>query len=74
MAVVANVLGITIGILFGYGAEYYIGMIMGYKYQIPWIGIVLGLILSVAVLCGSEYVPMKQMKQDLASDLAASGE
>lgn len=72
--VVANFWGFLLGNLIGYGVFYYVSMMWGVKYSIPWVGMLLGLLFSVAVLCGSVYVPMRSMKQNLVNDLAASGE
>lgn len=74
MALIANLLGIIVGCLFTYGIHYYLNMILGVRFYIPWGGILLGIVLSVSALCGSVYVPLMSMKQDLAGDLAASGE
>lgn len=71
---VANIWGQLIGNLVNFGIFYYIKMVFGIEYEIPWIGMLLGLLISMIVLCGSVYVPMRSMKQNLASDLAAGGE
>lgn len=73
-AIAANVLGFMIGNLFNYGVYWYMRMVWDVKYTIPWFGMFLGLLLSVAVLCGSVYAPLISMKQSMAEDLAASGE
>ena len=72
--IAANVLGIIIGNLFSYGVYYYMRMLWDVHYTIPWLGIIVGLVLSIVVLCGSVYVPLVNMKQSMAEDLAASGE
>ncbi|MBQ9983058.1 MAG: ABC transporter permease [Lachnospiraceae bacterium] len=72
--IAANVIGIIIGNLFSYGVYYYMKMLWDVHYTIPWFGMLLGLVLSVAVLCGSVYVPLINMKQSMAEDLAVSGE
>lgn len=74
MAIVANLLGFIVGNLISYGVYYFMNMILGMDYSVDLLGMVLGLLLSVAVLCGSVYFPMMSMKQELAADLAASGE
>lgn len=70
----ANVLGFIVGNLFSYGVYYYMRMIWDVHYTIPWLGMFLGLSLSVLVLCGSVYVPLINMKYEMAEELAASGE
>ena len=71
---VANIWGQFIGNIVNFGIFYYIKMVFGIKYEIPWIGMLLGLLVSMIVLCGSVYVPMRSVKQNLASDLASGGE
>ncbi len=72
--IIANVLGIVIGNLFSYGFYYFMKMIWDVEYAIPFLGMFLGLVTSILVLCGSVYFPMKQMKLSMAEELAASGE
>lgn len=72
--IVANFWGFLVGNLVSYGVFIFAEMIFGLEYTIPWLGMLLGLLFSMAVLCGSVYVPMRTMKQNLAGDLAASGE
>lgn len=72
--IVANLWGQLVGNLLSYGIFYFIKMLFGIEYEIPWLGMLLGLLLSIIVLCGSVYVPMQSMKQNMAEDLAASGE
>ena len=71
---VANIWGQFIGNIVNFGIFYYIKLVFGIKYEIPWIGMLLGLLVSMIVLCGSVYVPMRSVKQNLASDLASGGE
>ena len=73
-AIAANVLGFIIGNIFNYGVYWYMKMLWDVNYTIPWLGMLFGFVLSVAVLCGSVYVPLISMKQTMAEDLAASGE
>ncbi len=72
--VAANFWGILIGNLISYGVFLFVNMVIGIEYSIPWAGMIIGLVFSVAVFCGSVYVGMKTMKQNMAIDLAASGE
>lgn len=73
-AMVTNILGFIIGNIFNYGVYYFMRMMWDVDYTIPWLGMFLGALLSVAVLCGSVYAPLMSMKQTMAEDLAASGE
>lgn len=72
--IVANVLGFIVGNLFSYGVYYYMRMLWDVHYTIPWFGMILGLLLSILVLCGSVYVPLITNKHEMAAELAASGE
>lgn len=72
--IVANLWGQLVGNLLSYGIFYFVKMVYGIEYDIPWLGMALGLLLSIIVLCGSVYVPMRNMKQNMAEDLSASGE
>ncbi len=74
MAIIANILGFIVGNLFSYGMYWFMRMMWDVDYSLPWLGMFLALILSVAVLCGSVYVPLMSMKQTMAEDLTASGE
>ena len=72
--IVANFWGILIGNVISYVVFIFLNMIMGLDFSIPWTGMILGLLYSVAVFCGSAYVGIRSLKQNVASDLAASGE
>ena len=72
--IVVNVLGCIVGNLFSYGVYYYMRMLWDVHYTIPWLGMILGLLLSILVLCGSVYVPLITSKHEMAAELAASGE
>ena len=70
----ANFWGILVGNLISYGCFLYINWVTGIEYSVPWVGMIIGLVISVAVFCGSVYLGMKTMKQNMATDLASSGE
>lgn len=73
--IVANVIGIGIGVLLSYGFfRLVITSLYGFEYSISIVGIVIGVIMSVLILCGSVYVPLRGLKQDVAADLATGGE
>ncbi|RHU83632.1 ABC transporter permease [Clostridium sp. OM08-29] len=44
------------------------------KLTFPIIGAVIGFVLSVLVMCGSIYIPMKRMSNQIADDLNAAGD
>ena len=72
--IAANFWGMLVGNLISFGVFIFVNMLIGLKYSIPWAGMIFGLLYSVMVFCGSSYVGIKSMKQNMASDLAASGE
>ncbi|MBE5942527.1 MAG: ABC transporter permease [Lachnospiraceae bacterium] len=72
--IVTNFLGIAVGNVISYIVYIFMNMIMGIEFSIPWEGILLGLLYSVVVFCGSAYIGIKSMKQNVAGDLAISGE
>lgn len=73
--VVANIIGIVIGVLLSYGFfRLVITALFGYEYSISLLGIVIGMAVSVLILCGSVYLPLRGLKQDVATDLATGGE
>ena len=73
--IVANVIGIAIGFLLSYGFfRLVITSLFGYEYSISVLGIIIGMPVSVLILCGSVYLPLRGLKQDVAADLATGGE
>lgn len=73
-AIVANIAGFILGTGVGYLLSWFIYMVSGVKYRIPLLSALLSIVLSLTLLCGSIYFPLKGLKQDIATDLAASGE
>ena len=74
-AIVANGIGILIGVLLSYGFfRLVITSLFGYGYSISITAIVIGMVVSILILCGSVYLPLRGLKQDVAADLATSGE
>ena len=73
--VVANGLGIIIG--GGLSFAIFRGIIttlFGYTYRFPFAAALFGVLISTGILCGSIYIPLKGMKQDMAADLASGGD
>ena len=72
--IVANIIGIIIGVLLSYGFfRLVITSLFGYKYSVSVLGIGIGMVVSVLILCGSVYLPLRGLKQDVAADLATGG-
>lgn len=73
-AIVANIVGLIIGGVIGYMLSWFIRMLTGVKYNFPVLSFIVGIFMSLILLCGSIYFPLKGLKQDIAADLVASGE
>lgn len=74
-AIVANVIGIGIGVLLSFNIfRLIVTTLSGYKYSFPVLGVFIGMLASILILCGSVYMPLRGLKQDVASDLSAGGD
>ena len=72
--IAANLIGIILGVLC---AKVWLGEvieIIGLDYEFPFWQTILGIVLSCLILCGSVYMPLKELKTDMASDLAMGGD
>ncbi|MCM1499454.1 MAG: ABC transporter permease [Clostridium sp.] len=73
--VAANIVGIVIGYLLGFGMfRLVITTLYAYQYQFPLGAALAGLVVSTLILCGSIYVPLRDMRMDMAGDLATGGD
>ncbi|MCM1159412.1 MAG: hypothetical protein NC300_12010 [Bacteroidales bacterium] len=73
-AIVANLLGMLLGVAISYGCYQILMALNGMKYYFPVAAVIFSILLSLIILCGSIYVPLKGMKQDVAEDLATGGD
>ncbi len=74
-SILANIIGIVIGIAISYGMfRLVITMLYGYIYRIPWGAMLLSVIVSSLVFCGSIYAPLKGLNSSMADDLKTGGE
>lgn len=74
-AILSGVLGILLGAGISYGLITWIVRVFGnLEFVFPWIPGLAAVAVSVLVLCGAVYVPLKKMGNDLAADLMVSGE
>lgn len=74
-AIAANLIGIVLGgVISGGGFRLVVTILSGYQYHFPFIAALLGILVSTLILCGSIYVSLKGLKQDMAGDLAAGGD
>ena len=71
----ADLIGIVLGTILSFAS---IGMVviilLGGRMHFPFLSAVIGIVVSLLILCGSIYVPLKGLKQDMAADLATGGD
>lgn len=72
--VVADLLGILIGSVLSAGLYQIVTTLFSVPYRFPFAAALIGILASLLLLCGSIYVPLKDLKQDMASDLTAGGD
>ena len=77
--VIASLVSCVVGVLIGAGLSYvfivWITRVFMYAdYVFPWIPAIISVVVSVLLLCGAVYLPLKHMGNDVAEDLATAGE
>lgn len=72
--VVADVIGIAIGLGVAYLLFWYLKQIIYAKFYFPVGTILLCVLGTILLLCGSIYVSLRDMKQNMAEDLKAGGD
>ncbi|MGN0155056.1 MAG: ABC transporter permease [Lachnospiraceae bacterium] len=73
--IVANIIGIGLGALLSFGLfRLIMTTLYGFEYTFSVVGMVIGMVMSVLILCGSVYLPLRGLKQDVAGDLSTGGE
>lgn len=77
--VIESIIACVLGILIGTGVS--IGLFYGLftvffsiDYVFPWLAALLSVAITILILCGAVYVPLRQMPTDVAADLATAGE
>lgn len=74
-SVVANVIGIVLGItLTALSMGQFMHYLFGEGVRVPIPAMLIGIVVSTLITCGSIYVPLKGLKQDMAADLATGGD
>lgn len=74
-AVFANVIGAVIGLLVSYGLfRMTLTMIYGFQYRLPWEAVLISIVVSSLVLCGSVYIPLKKLDGNMADSLKTGNE
>ena len=73
--IVSTIQGIVFGILIQWMLyRTLLRLIINSPFRIFWLGIIVASLLSIVVLCGSNYVFFNQMKLNVAEELTRSGE
>ena len=74
-AISANIIGIILGgAISGGFYTLVVTILFGFQYRFPFAAVLLGILISSLITCGSLYVPLKELKQDMANDLSAGGD
>lgn len=81
MTVISSVLGVLFGcgadaLLYGIINQFIValGFKATWKFHFPYVAVIISILASVLLFCGSIYIPMKNMKQDMVSDLKTGGD
>lgn len=77
--VIATLVAGFFGVLLGTGVSFglvqgILAQLYGYSYKFPLIPALVALVVTALILCGSVYVPLKSLPNDLATDLKTAGE
>ncbi len=73
--ITANIVGIIIGYILSFGLfRLVITTIYSYQYHFPVVAALAGVLISTLILCGSIYMPLKELKMDMATDLSIGGD
>ncbi len=74
-AIISCIIGIAIGTGMGYGFfELIFGILLSYHYVFPAAAALISVVVSVLILCGAVYFPLRQMPNDVAAELSTAGE
>lgn len=74
-AVVSSFWGILIGSAIGILVfEMIFGLLLSYHYVFPVVAAFISVLVTVLLLCGAVYFPLKRLPNDVAAELATSGE
>lgn len=74
-SIVANGIGVVLGMFLSWGFFYLtLSITYGIQYKFPLVPMLAGLVISTCILCGSSFFALKNLKQDVAADLATGGD
>ena len=73
--ILSAIIGIIGGTIVAYSLyRMFAGYVIATRFTMFWIPIIVAMILSLLVLCGTNYICFKDMKLDIATELTQSGE
>ena len=71
----ANLIGIVLGTILSFAAYgFEIHLLFGARMHFPFLGAAAGIVISTLILCGSVYMPLRTIVQNMAADLATGGD
>lgn len=73
-AITADFFGILLGTLLGVGIYSVFMILYHVNYYFPWGVTIIAILGSILVLCGSIYVPINRLSQNMADDLKTGGD
>lgn len=74
-SIIACVLGVLLGT--GISLGWFYGIFVYFKavrFSFPWLAALLSVVVTVLILCGSVYMPLKRLPNDVAAELMTAGE
>ncbi|MBR1599233.1 MAG: ABC transporter permease [Lachnospiraceae bacterium] len=77
--VIASLLSCIFGAILGGGLSYalvtyVLTFFKDVEFVFPWIPAIVSVVISILILCGAVYFPLRKMPNDVAAELATSGE
>ena len=74
-SIIACVLGVFLGTGLSLGVFYGVFVYFeAVRYSFPWLATVLSVVVTVLILCGAVYFPLKRLPNDVAAELMTAGE
>lgn len=74
MTVVSNVFGILLGTGISFGVFQILTMTYGIEFSFPIVATIGCMLVSILLLCGAIYVPMRNLSQSMVGDLTTGGD
>lgn len=74
-SIAANIVGVILGVFLSWGFyRLTITTMFGFKYEFPFLVMIIAMFMTTIILCGSVYYALRGLKQDVAADLATGGD